>query len=59
MLSDHLFEGDFPENKSSESNIFAASESLVVESVTQMRGGLLSEEGGQFVHDLLGGSQPV
>ncbi|KAG5614096.1 hypothetical protein H5410_013920 [Solanum commersonii] len=31
MLSDHLFEGDLPENKSSESNILAASESLVVE----------------------------
>ncbi|KAH0679628.1 hypothetical protein KY290_021692 [Solanum tuberosum] len=45
MLSDLLFEGDLPENKSSESNILAASESLVVESLTQMRGGLLSEKG--------------
>ncbi|KAH0664995.1 hypothetical protein KY285_026201 [Solanum tuberosum] len=45
MLSDLLFEGDLPENKSSESNILAASESLVVESLTQMREGLLSEEG--------------
>ncbi|KAH0658776.1 hypothetical protein KY289_027524 [Solanum tuberosum] len=54
MLSNHLFKGDLPENKSSESNIFAASESLVVESLTQMRGGLLSEEGGQFVDDLHG-----
>ncbi|KAH0749111.1 hypothetical protein KY290_028343 [Solanum tuberosum] len=59
MLSDHLFEGDFPENKSSESNILAASESLVVEILIQMRGGLLSEEGGQFVDDLHWGSQPV
>ncbi|KAH0673012.1 hypothetical protein KY284_024099 [Solanum tuberosum] len=59
MLSDHLFEGDLPENKSSESNILAVSESLVVESLTQMRGGLQSEEGEQFVDDFLGGSQPV
>ncbi|KAH0686328.1 hypothetical protein KY284_016881 [Solanum tuberosum] len=59
MLSDHLFEGDLPENKSSESNILTASESLVVENLTQIRGRLLREEGGQFVDDLLGGSQPV
>ncbi|KAH0669235.1 hypothetical protein KY285_023395 [Solanum tuberosum] len=59
MLSDLLFEGDLPKNKSSESNILAASETLVVESLTQMKGGLLSEEGQQFVDDLLGGSQPV
>ncbi|KAH0633622.1 hypothetical protein KY284_036408 [Solanum tuberosum] len=56
MLSDHLFEGDLPENKSSESNILTASESLIVESLTQMRRGILSEEGGQFVDDFLGGS---
>ncbi|KAH0664565.1 hypothetical protein KY284_029496 [Solanum tuberosum] len=54
MLSNHLFKGDLPENKSSESNILAASESLVVESLTQMRGGLLSEKGGHFVDDLHG-----
>ncbi|KAH0653189.1 hypothetical protein KY290_031486 [Solanum tuberosum] len=45
VLFDHLFEGDLPENKSSESNILASSESLVVESLTQMRGDILSEEG--------------
>ncbi|KAG5614082.1 hypothetical protein H5410_013906 [Solanum commersonii] len=44
MLSDHLFKGDLPKNKSSESNILAASESLVVESLTQMMGGILSEK---------------
>ncbi|KAG5586838.1 hypothetical protein H5410_047272, partial [Solanum commersonii] len=44
MLSDHLFEGDLPENKSSESNILAASESLIVGSLTQMRGGILNYE---------------
>ncbi|KAH0738361.1 hypothetical protein KY290_037066 [Solanum tuberosum] len=55
MLSDHLFEGDLPENKSSESNILAASESQLVESLTQMRGWILSEEGEQFVDDFLRG----
>ncbi|KAH0655127.1 hypothetical protein KY290_030931 [Solanum tuberosum] len=59
MLSDHLFEGDLPENKSSESNILAASESLVVESLTQKREVILSEEGEQFGDDFLRGSQPV
>ncbi|KAH0642440.1 hypothetical protein KY290_034033 [Solanum tuberosum] len=59
MLYDHLYEGDFPENKSSESNILPTSESLVIKSLTQMRGWLLSEEGEQFVDDLLGGSHPL
>ncbi|KAH0636235.1 hypothetical protein KY290_036659 [Solanum tuberosum] len=59
MFSGHLFEGDLPENKSSESNILATSESLVVECLTQMREGLLSEEGEQFVDNFLGGSQLV
>ncbi|KAH0765549.1 hypothetical protein KY285_001420 [Solanum tuberosum] len=35
MLFNLLFEGDLPKNKSSESNILAVSESLVVESLTQ------------------------
>ncbi|TMX02184.1 hypothetical protein EJD97_022435 [Solanum chilense] len=38
MLSDTLFEGDFPRNKSSESNILAASEELVIESLAMIRG---------------------
>ncbi|KAG5605063.1 hypothetical protein H5410_026555 [Solanum commersonii] len=59
MLFDLLFEGDLPKNKSSESNILTSSESLVIESLTQMRGGLLCEEKEQFVDDLLGGSQPL
>ena len=37
MLPDTLFEGDFPRNKSSESNILAASEELVIESLAMMR----------------------
>ncbi|KAH0645175.1 hypothetical protein KY284_033059 [Solanum tuberosum] len=45
MLSDHLYERDLPENKSSESNILPTSESLVIKSLTQMKEGLLSEEG--------------
>ncbi|TMX05106.1 hypothetical protein EJD97_002312, partial [Solanum chilense] len=37
MLPDNLFEGDLPRNKSSESNILAASEKLVIESLSMMR----------------------
>ncbi|KAK4730166.1 hypothetical protein R3W88_023154 [Solanum pinnatisectum] len=48
-----------PKNKLSESNILATSGSLVVESLTQMRGGILSEKGEQFVDNLLGVSQPM
>ncbi|KAG5629597.1 hypothetical protein H5410_001314 [Solanum commersonii] len=36
MLSDHLFEGDLSENKTYESNILAASENLVIKSLTLM-----------------------
>ncbi|TMW98988.1 hypothetical protein EJD97_003221 [Solanum chilense] len=43
MLSDHLFEGDLPESRTSESNILAASESLVIESLNLMREGALLE----------------
>ena len=37
MLSDSLFEGDLPRNKTSESNILAASKELVIESLSIMR----------------------
>ncbi|TMX01429.1 hypothetical protein EJD97_024514 [Solanum chilense] len=37
MLPDTLFEGDLPRNKSFESNILAASEELVIESLAMMR----------------------
>ncbi|XP_069152084.1 uncharacterized protein [Solanum lycopersicum] len=37
MLPDNLFEGDLPRNKSSESNIFAASKELVIESLAMSR----------------------
>ena len=37
MFPDTLFETNLPKNKSSESNIFAASEVLVIESLAMMR----------------------
>ncbi|KAG5611917.1 hypothetical protein H5410_023198 [Solanum commersonii] len=59
MLSDHLFEGDLPKSNSSESNILAAGESLVIESLAQMREGVINEEGGSFVDGILGDSELV
>ncbi|WP_323470887.1 hypothetical protein, partial [Campylobacter jejuni] len=37
MLPDNMFEGDLPKHKASESNILAASEELVIESLAMMR----------------------
>ena len=37
MLPDNMFEGDLPKHKASESNILAASEELVTESLAMMR----------------------
>ena len=37
MLPDNLFEGDLPKHKASESNILAASEELVFESLAMMQ----------------------
>lgn len=48
MLSDHIFEADLPERKTSESNILDASESLVIESLTLMREDALLEENENF-----------
>ncbi|KAH0748683.1 hypothetical protein KY290_027915 [Solanum tuberosum] len=67
MLSDHLFEGDLPKSKSFESNILAASESIVIESLAQMREGVIhkaggsfaNKEGGSFVEGILGDTKPV
>ena len=36
MFPDNLFEGDIPKHKASESNILAASEKLVIESLAMM-----------------------
>ncbi|KAH0754162.1 hypothetical protein KY290_024432 [Solanum tuberosum] len=59
VLYDCLFEGDLPENRYSESNILAASENLVVESLTEMREGARNEDGSRFVEDLFGDTEPV
>ncbi|KAH0638715.1 hypothetical protein KY285_035301 [Solanum tuberosum] len=67
MLSDHLFEGDLPLSKSSGSNILAANESTVIESLAQMREGVIheaggtfaNEEGGSFVEVIIGDTEPV
>ena len=37
MLPDNLFEGDLPKHKASESNILAASEEIVIESLAMMQ----------------------
>ena len=37
MLPDNMFEGDLPKHKASESNILAASEELVIESLAMMQ----------------------
>ena len=37
MLPDNMFEGDLPKHRASESNILAASEELVIESLAMMR----------------------
>ena len=44
MLSDALFEGDLQRNKTSELNILAASEELVIESLAMMREEVRVEE---------------
>lgn len=59
MLADHLFEGDLPESRTSESNILAANESLVIESLTLMREGALLEGNGNFMDEELRESQPM
>ena len=37
MFPDNMFEGDLPKHKASESNILAASEELMIESLAMMR----------------------
>ncbi|TMW80756.1 hypothetical protein EJD97_015537 [Solanum chilense] len=44
MLPDNLFEGDLPKHKASESNILAASEVLVIESLAMMREEAMAEQ---------------
>ncbi|KAH0706049.1 hypothetical protein KY285_010581 [Solanum tuberosum] len=51
MLSDHLFEGVLPLSSSSGTNILASSESIVIESLAQMREGVIHEAGGSFANE--------
>ncbi|KAG5630165.1 hypothetical protein H5410_001882, partial [Solanum commersonii] len=46
MLADHFFEGYLSLSKSSRSNILAASESIVIESLKKMIEGVIHEAGG-------------
>ncbi|KAH0683057.1 hypothetical protein KY290_021635 [Solanum tuberosum] len=59
VLSDCLIEGDHLESRYSESNILAASENIVVESLTMMREGVRNDEGTSFTEDLLGDTELV
>ncbi|KAH0765384.1 hypothetical protein KY285_001255 [Solanum tuberosum] len=59
MLSDCLFEGDLPEHRHSESNFLAASENMVIESLTQMREGLINDEGSGFGEVSLESTEPI
>ena len=43
MFPDNLFEGDIPKHKASESNILAASEELVIESLAMIREEAMTE----------------
>ena len=59
MLSDALFEGDFPRNKSSESNILAASEELVIESLAMMREEVRVEQNEPFQGKEIRETEPI
>ncbi|KAK4729562.1 hypothetical protein R3W88_022550 [Solanum pinnatisectum] len=62
VLSDLLFEGDLSKERKSEPNILAASEELVVESLTKMREGIrtpFSEEGERTHEDSLETPEPL
>ncbi|KAG5622997.1 hypothetical protein H5410_008215 [Solanum commersonii] len=66
ILSYHMFDGDLPYSKSSESNILAASENIVIESLAKMReivvheegSSFANEEGGGFVEGIIGDTEP-
>ncbi|TMW81617.1 hypothetical protein EJD97_008651, partial [Solanum chilense] len=59
MLSDALFEGDLPRNKTSESNILAASEEFVIESLDMMREEVRVEESEPFQNEDMRETQPI
>ncbi|TMX01926.1 hypothetical protein EJD97_023113 [Solanum chilense] len=59
MLSDALFERDLPRNKSFESNILAASEELVIESLAMMREEVRVEQSESFQGEHIRETQPI
>ncbi|TMW87859.1 hypothetical protein EJD97_019390 [Solanum chilense] len=59
MLSDALFERILPRNKTSESNILAASEELVTESLAMMREEVRVEESEPFQNEEIRETQPI
>ena len=59
MLLDALFEGDLPRNKSFESNILAASEDLVIESLAMMREEVRVEQNEHFQGEQIIETKPI
>ena len=59
MLSDNMFEGDLPKHRASESNILAASEELVIESLAMMRGEARAEHNDALEREEVRPSQPI
>ncbi|KAH0645106.1 hypothetical protein KY284_032990 [Solanum tuberosum] len=58
-LSNYFFKGDLPEHRHSESNILAASENMVIESLTQMRDSLRNVESSGFGEISLENTEPI
>ncbi|TMW99838.1 hypothetical protein EJD97_001864, partial [Solanum chilense] len=59
MLPDTLFEGDLPRNKSSGSNILAASEELVIESLAMIREEARAEQNDPLQGEEVRDTQPI
>ena len=59
MLPDNLFEGDLPKHKASESNILAASEELVIESMAMMREEAMAEQTEVLEREEVRTTQPI
>ena len=59
MFPDNLFEGDIPKNKASESNIVAASEELVIESLAMMREEAMAEQTEVLQREEVRNTQPI
>ena len=59
MLSNTLFEGDLPKHKASKSNILAASEELVIESLAMIREEERAEQTEVLQRDEVRNTQPI